>query len=65
MLKDRLELLELEIVKLKKICGEMYIAKIRGTPTHASEVYDLHVERLATMKTESDIIRGMINDGHA
>ena len=65
MLKDRLELLELEIVKLKKICGEMYIAKIRGTPTHASEVYDLHLERLSTMVTELSIIKDMINGGHA
>ena len=64
MLKDRRNLMEQEIAKLKKICGEMYIAAIRGTPTHTREVYDAHLERLATMVTELSIIKDMINQGH-
>jgi len=64
MLKDRRNLMEKEIAKLKKICGDMYIATIRGTPTHTSEVYDLHLERLATMVTELSIIKEMINQGN-
>jgi pyruvate/oxaloacetate carboxyltransferase len=64
MLKDRRNLMEQEIAKLKKICGEMYIAAIRGTPTHTREAYDAHLERLATMVTELSIIKDMINQGH-
>ena len=65
MLKDRRNLMEQEIAKLKKICGEMYIAAIRGVQTEEElAIYDGHLEKLGTMVTELSIINDMINKGH-
>jgi hypothetical protein len=65
MLKDRRNLMEQEIAKLKKICGDMYIAAIRSEPTKEDlDVYNRQVERLGTMVTELSIIKDMINQGH-
>ena len=57
--------MEQEIAKLKKICGDMYIAAIRGEPTEEELiVYNNQVERLGTMVTELSIVNDMINKGH-
>jgi len=65
MLKDRLELLEQEIDKLSRKCGNMYIAAIREEPsTDERWEYQTAVGRLTTMKTEMSVIQNMIKDGH-
>ena len=65
MLKDRRTLMEQEIAKLKKLCGEMYIAAIRSEPTKEElDIYNAQLEKLGTMVTELSIVTNMINQGH-
>ena len=67
MLKDRRVLIEYEIARKTKICGDMYLAAMRsGEPFTEDEdnLYQFHLEELVKTKTELEIINEMIRSGH-
>lgn len=63
MFKDRVILIEQEIVKLKARCGKLYrSAVIEGVKIDNDE-YNECLEKLTTMMTELTVIKEMIAAG--
>lgn len=67
MLKERRELMEREIRKLKQECGKLffnYIQNLDYLDAESREEYKSKVKRISEMKTELEIVIQLIEDGH-
>ena len=67
MLKERRELLEREISKLTRECGQNYLKLINtplGDRPEMIQTYKGQVERLTEMKIELEIVIQLIEEGH-
>jgi len=60
MLKDRKVLVENEIEKLKRECGQEYLSMIRGVNIIG---YDDKREKLTSLMVDLSLIEKMISDG--
>jgi hypothetical protein len=63
MLRERRELLEADILKLTRECGEMYLKIIKTESTELLEEYNTKTNILSKMKTDLIIINHMIAEG--
>lgn len=65
MLKDRRVLLAAEIVKQKKLCGDLYIKMVTDEQAAIPMMtYQKEKEKLANLLLDLEIINQMIADGH-
>ena len=65
MLKDRRVLVENEIVKMKKECGELYLFMVMNEQTSASQFeYETKKTKLSDLMIELSVINQMIEDGN-
>lgn len=64
MLKNRIELIEHEIEKLKEKCGKAYFEHIKIGRTDIGGDYYSDLERIAEYRQELEIIRDLIDKGH-
>jgi hypothetical protein len=63
MLRERRALLEADILKLTRECGEMYLKVIKTDSTELLEEYNTKTNMLARMQTYLIIINHMITEG--
>ena len=68
MLKERRELLEREISKLTKECGQSYLKMIKIPVVNHDDIecvmYKDRVSRLTELKSELEIVIQLIEEGH-
>ena len=66
MLKDRIVLVDQEIAKLKRICGDLYFqTAVRcDTSLKTKADYEFNLDALSRLITEREIIKDMINNGN-
>jgi hypothetical protein len=65
MLRDRLELLEKDVLKYRTVCGELYLKIATAKNSEEEKIkYNEMNEKLLTMLSDIEIVKKLINSGH-